>query len=53
MRDGKFMVRRASSREIYRIDPKSWVVEAKFSTAGNRPHGIGWEGKYLWLPIPI
>ena len=20
-----------------------------FSTAGNRPHGIGWEGKFLWV----
>jgi streptogramin lyase len=33
---------------IYRIDPKTWVVEQQFPTAGNRPHGIGWEGKYLW-----
>jgi sugar lactone lactonase YvrE len=23
--------------------------QAKFPTAGNRPHGIGWEGKYLWV----
>ena len=21
----------------------------KFPTAGNRPHGIGWEGKFLWV----
>jgi len=47
-RDGKLWFAVPPSREIYRIDPKSWVVEAKFSTAGNRPHGIGWEGKYLW-----
>jgi hypothetical protein len=20
-----------------------------FPTAGNRPHGIGWEGSYLWV----
>jgi hypothetical protein len=20
----------------------------RFDTAGNRPHGIGWEGRYLW-----
>ena len=33
---------------VYRIDPKTWVVEMKFPTAGNRPHGLGWEGKYLW-----
>jgi hypothetical protein len=47
-RDGKLWFAVPPSREIYRIDPKSWVVETKFSTAGNRPHGIGWEGKYLW-----
>ena len=47
-RDGKLWFAVPPSREIYRIDPKTWVVETKFSTAGNRPHGIGWEGKYLW-----
>jgi hypothetical protein len=47
-RDGKLWFAVPPSREIYRIDPKSWVVETKFSVAGNRPHGIGWEGKYLW-----
>jgi streptogramin lyase len=47
-RDGKLWFAVPPSREIYRIDPKTWVVETKFSTAANRPHGIGWEGKYLW-----
>jgi hypothetical protein len=47
-RDGKLWFAVPPSREIYRIDTKNWVVETKFSTAGNRPHGIGWEGKYLW-----
>ena len=37
------------SREVYRVDPKTWVVQSRFSTAGNRPHGIGWEGRYLWV----
>lgn len=48
-RDGKLWFCVPPSREVYRIDPKTWVVEAKFPTAGNRPHGIGWEGKYLWV----
>jgi outer membrane protein assembly factor BamB len=48
-RDGKLWFTVPPSREVYRIDPKTWVVEAKFPTAGNRPHGIGWEGKYLWV----
>lgn len=48
-RDGKLWFAVPPSREVYRIDPKSWVVEKKFPTAGNRPHGIGWEGRYLWV----
>lgn len=48
-RDGKLWFAVPPSREVYRIDPKSWVVETKFPTSGNRPHGIGWEGKYLWV----
>jgi hypothetical protein len=47
-RDGKLWMAVPPSRMIYRIDPKTWVVEQQFPTAGNRPHGIGWEGKYLW-----
>jgi hypothetical protein len=31
------------------VYPKEWIVEKSFPTAGNRPHGIGWEGKYLWV----
>ena len=29
--------------------PGKWIVEQKFATAANRPHGMGWEGKYLWV----
>jgi streptogramin lyase len=47
-RDGKLWVAVPPSRTIYRIDPKEWIVEQKFGTAANRPHGIGWEGRYLW-----
>lgn len=47
-RDGKLWMAVPPSRMIYRMDPKSWMVEQQFPTAGNRPHGIGWEGKYLW-----
>lgn len=48
-RDGKLWFCVPPSRHVYRIDPKSWTVETQFPTAGNRPHGIGWEGKYLWV----
>ena len=47
-KDGKLWVAVPPSRMIYRMDPKEWVVEHSFPTAGNRPHGIGWEGKWLW-----
>src|SRR5581483_1286116 len=47
-RDGKLWMAVPPSRMIYRLDPKTWIVEQKFSTAANRVHGIGWEGKYLW-----
>jgi streptogramin lyase len=48
-RDGKLWFCVPPSRRVYRMDPKAWIVENQFSTAGNRPHGIGWEGKYLWV----
>ena len=48
-RDGKLWFCVPPSRHVYCIDPKSWVVQKQFPTAGNRPHGIGWEGKYLWV----
>ena len=48
-RDGKLWFAVPPSREVYCVDPKTWVVQTKFATTGNRPHGIGWEGKYLWV----
>jgi sugar lactone lactonase YvrE len=48
-RDGKLWVAVPPSRSVYRIDPRTWVVEQKWNTSGNRPHGIGWDGKWLWV----
>ncbi len=47
-RNGNLFAAVPPARTIFRLDPKSWVVQQKFATAANRPHGIGWEGKYLW-----
>ena len=47
-REGKLWMAVPPSRMIYRLDPKSWIVERQFPTAGNRPHGIAWEGRFLW-----
>jgi sugar lactone lactonase YvrE len=48
---GKLWFAVPPGRMIYRIDPKTWVVEHMFPTVGFRPHGIGIEtpdAKYLW-----
>jgi sugar lactone lactonase YvrE len=47
-RDGKLWTTSTSARSIYRIDPKTWVVEKRLPAPGPRPHGLAWEGKYLW-----
>ncbi len=49
MKDGKLWMAVPPARMVYRVDPKEWIVEARFPTSGNRPHGIGWEGDYLWV----
>ena len=48
-RDGRLWMATPPARTFYRVDPTNWIVEQKFATAANRPHGMGWEGKYLWL----
>jgi hypothetical protein len=48
-RDGMLWFAVPPSRSVYCIDPKTWIVQTQFPTAGNRPHGIGWEGRYLWV----
>jgi hypothetical protein len=48
-RDGHLWMAVPPSREVYEVDPSTWIVLRKFSTAANRPHGIGWEGKFLWV----
>jgi outer membrane protein assembly factor BamB len=48
-RDGKLWFAVPPGRMVFCVDPKTWVVHRKFPVAGNRPHGIGWEGKYLWV----
>jgi sugar lactone lactonase YvrE len=47
-RDGKLYVAVPPSATIYRINPAGFQVEHSFKTAGDRPHGLGWEGPYLW-----
>jgi streptogramin lyase len=49
VREGKLWMAVPPARMVFCLDPKTWVIEKRFETAGNRPHGIGWEGKYLWV----
>jgi sugar lactone lactonase YvrE len=48
-KDGKLWIAVPPSREIYRIDPKTWVIDKRFDAPAHRPHGIGWEGNSLWV----
>jgi streptogramin lyase len=51
MQNGKLWLAVPPGRMIYRIEPKTWMVEHMFPTVGYRPHGIGIEtpdAKYLW-----
>jgi hypothetical protein len=48
---GKLWIAVPPARMIYRIDPKTWIVEHMFPTVGYRPHGVGIEtpdAHYLW-----
>ena len=48
---GKLWVAVPPARMIYRIDPKTWMVEYMFPTVGYRPHGVGIEtpeARELW-----
>jgi hypothetical protein len=48
-RDGKLWIVVPPSRMVYRINPENWLVENQWPVVGNRPHGIAWEGRYLWV----
>lgn len=47
-RDGRLYIAVPPSATIYRINPEKFTVVHHFKTAGDRPHGLGWEGNYLW-----
>jgi outer membrane protein assembly factor BamB len=47
-KDGRLWVAVPPSQTIYRINPDGFRIEKQFPTAGNRPHGLGWEGDWLW-----
>ena len=46
-RDGLLYIATLPTRRVYVLDPKTW--EAMWPLAGNRAHGVGWEGDTLWV----
>jgi sugar lactone lactonase YvrE len=47
-RDGKLWIAVPPAKKIYRVKAEGFQVEHEFATAGDRPHGLGWDGKWLW-----
>jgi streptogramin lyase len=48
-KDGKLWFASGPARKVFRIDPQKWVVELEWPVVGDRAHGLGWEGDYLWV----
>lgn len=46
--NGKLWIANPPSQRVYRMNVKEWRSELDFPTAGDRPHGLGWEGEWLW-----
>ena len=38
VRDGKLWMAVPPARMVFCLEPKTWVVEKRFATAGDRPH---------------
>jgi hypothetical protein len=47
-RDGFLYFAVPPARKVFVMDPKTWLVHATWPTAGNRVHGVGWDGDTLW-----
>jgi hypothetical protein len=47
-RDGRLWTTSTSARSIFEIEAKSWVVHRILRAPGSRPHGLAFEGAYLW-----
>jgi hypothetical protein len=47
-RNGRLWIAVPPAQKIYRVNPQSFEIEHSFPTTGDRPHGLGWEGDWLW-----
>jgi len=48
-RDGFLYYASLPARVVYVVDPKTWEVQTTWAVAGNRAHGVGWDGDTLWV----
>jgi streptogramin lyase len=48
-RDGLLYISTLAARRLFVLDPKTWVVQTYWQLAGNRSHGVGWDGDTLWV----
>lgn len=47
-KNGRLWIAVPPAQKIYRANPKNFEIEQQFATAGDRPHGLGWQGDWLW-----
>ncbi|CAA9273975.1 MAG: hypothetical protein AVDCRST_MAG77-3417 [uncultured Chloroflexi bacterium] len=47
--DGKLWVTVPPSATTYQVDPQDGRILKQFPAPGKRPHGVGWDGKHLWV----
>lgn len=51
--DGRFLYGCGDAQDgssiLYRIEPDTLRVEEAFNTAGHRPVGMCWDGRFLWI----
>jgi hypothetical protein len=47
-KNGRLWIAVPPAQRIYRVNPKKFEIEHQFATAGDRPHGLGWQGDALW-----
>jgi hypothetical protein len=47
-KEGKLWIAVPPAQMIYCVNPDGFRVEHHFPTAGDRPHGLGWQGEWLW-----
>jgi len=47
--DGTLWVTVPPSATTYQLDPSSGRILRQFAAPGNRPHGLAWDGRLLWV----